>query len=478
MQPRADPHPPARSRSPAPAASRLKLHSWLHHTVIAVTLLGIASGFAQYAVTASLSDVATAFGADGASLREQVGLSATTVGIGLAIIRFASLGALPLASTADRLGRRRVMLTCMAIGLTLTVFAALSPSFWWFVAIIALGRPLLSTTNAVGAVVASEETTSEHRTKALALAIAGYGVGVGLVSLLRVPINSTFGFGFRGVFACVLVPLAALPLIGRLLAEPDRFVRLRSRLGAVAVSAGARVGSGPTSVAERADERVDQPVDEAVVEAPRPRLRGLTAVHPALRGRLLILVALTLMFNLVTGPVNTFLFFYAEGQLGISRASMAGAVIAAGLLGPVGLLVGRWAADHTGRRIAALVPQVLMAMSGVLIYSGTTIALVSGYWGGVLAQGAYGTAFGALSTEVFPTSHRATAQGWLAAAGVAGAVAGLVLFGAISDAASSFVTAALAMCVPCAVAAIGFLLLPETRGKELEESAPELNGVP
>jgi MFS family permease len=395
-----------------------------------------------------------------------VGLSTTTVGIGLAIIRFASLGALPLASTADRFGRRRVMMTCMAVGLTLTVFAALTPSFWWFVAIIALGRPLLSTTNAVGAVVASEETTSEHRTKALALAIAGYGVGVGLVSLLRVPINSTFGFGFRGVFACVLIPLAALPLIGRLLAEPDRFVRLRRRMGAMAVAAGVRAGSGPASTAE------------PVTVTPRPQLRALTAVHPDLRGRLLILVALAMMFNLVTGPVNTFLFFYAEGQLGVSRASMAGAVLAAGLLGPVGLLVGRWVADHSGRRIAALLPQVLMAMSGVLIYSGTTVALVGGYWGGVLAQGAYGTAFGALSTEVFPTSNRATAQGWLAAAGVAGAVAGLVLFGAISDAMDSFVTAAFAVCVPCAVAAIGFLLLPETRGKELEESAPELNVVP
>jgi inositol transporter-like SP family MFS transporter len=114
----------------------------------------------------------------------------------------------------------------------------------------------------------------------------------------------------------------------------------------------------------------------------------------------------------------------------------------------------------------------------VLAYSGSAVALIGGYWGGVLAQGAYGTAYGALTTEVFPTSFRATAQGWLAAAGVGGAVAGLVLFGAISDAMGSFVAAAFAVCAPCAVAAIGFLLLPETRGMELEESAPELTGGP
>jgi putative MFS transporter len=382
----------------------------------------------------------------------EVGLLTTTrVGIGLAIIRLASLGALPLSSMADRIGRRRVMLTCTAIGLALTAVAALSPSFWWFVAIFAIGRPLMSTANAVGAVVASEETTSAHRTKALALAIAGYAAGVGLVSLLRVPINSMFGWDFRGLFASALVLLAFLPLIGRLLGEPDRFVRLRSRRRGVA-----------------------RPLASAEVGAARPRLRALTAVRPDLRRRLFILVALAFVFNMVTGPINTFLFFYAEGELGVTRESMAGAVIAVGLLGPVGLLVGRWVADRLGRRLASILPQVVVAGAGVLLYSGTPVALIGGYWIAVIAQGAYGTAFGALSTEVFPTSNRATAQGWLVAAGVAGATVGLVLFGTITDVMDSFVAAALVVCVPCALTAAGYLLLPETRGQELEESAPEL----
>src|SRR5918996_605046 len=99
---------------PASAASRLNLHSWLHRTVIAV-----------------------------------FGLSGTTVGIGLAIIRFASLGALPLSSAADRIGRRTVMLWCTAAGLALTAMAAISPSFWWFVAIVAIRRPRLTAANAL-----------------------------------------------------------------------------------------------------------------------------------------------------------------------------------------------------------------------------------------------------------------------------------------------------------------------------------------
>ncbi|HSK96042.1 MAG TPA: MFS transporter, partial [Euzebyales bacterium] len=215
---------------------------------------------------------------------------------------------------------------------------------------------------------------------------------------------------------------------------------------------------------------------DAPTVATRPRLRALTAVHPALRQRLLILILLTFAVNFVTGPANTFLFFYAEGQLGISRASMAGAVVAAGVMGPAGLLIGRWAADRTGRRVASVLPHLVLSAAGIVMYSGGPVALAGGYWLAVLAQGAYGTAYGALTTEVFPTSNRATTQGWLAAAGVLGAVVGLVLFGAVSDATGSFVMAALAVCVPCAVTALGYLPLPETRGLELEESAPELSG--
>jgi MFS family permease len=322
--------------------------------------------------------------------------------------------------------------------LALTALAAFSPSFWWFVAIVALSRPLLSAAKAVGAVVAGEETTTAHRTRAMALAIAGYGIGVGLVTVVRVPISSGLGLGFRGLFALALVPLFSLPLIARLLEEPDRFLRLRNQAQAV-------------------------------------RRRPLADVRPDLRGRLLVVTGVSFAVNFVTGPANTFLFFYAEGSLGITRAAMAGATIAAGVLGLLGLVVGRWAADRLGRRPACVLAHVLLTAGGVLLYSGTSFALFAGYLLSVLIQGAYGPAFGALSTEVFPTSNRATAQGWLTAASVLGAVAGLILFGAVSDAVDSYVVGALAVCVPCALAATGYLALPETRGLELEQTAPEIS---
>jgi predicted MFS family arabinose efflux permease len=356
-----------RSRPPA----RLRLHGWRHPTIIAIALLGVVAGFAQFAPTASLSDVARTFGADGSA--EQVGLSATTVGLGLAIIRIASLGALPIASVADRIGRRQVLLWCVGIGLLLTGAAAITPSFWIFVAVVAISRPLFSATTAVGSVVASEETTSEHRTKAVALAAGGYGIGTGIASVVRVPLNDLLGVGFRGVFACALPLLLTLPLLAPMLGEPDRFVALRER------------------------------------RAPgvRPRLRPLSSIHPRLRGRLLLLTAVTFTFNLVTGPNNTYLFFYGEGRLGISPAMMAGVIIVSGVLGLAGLLLGRWTSDRAGRRPATIAFHLLMALSAVVAYSGSVPGLVGGFWAGILAQGAYGPSFGALSTG---SSRRASAR--------------------------------------------------------------------
>ena len=59
---------------------------------------------------------------------------------------------------ADRFGRRRMLLITVGAGLAVTVLAAASPSYWWFVAIFACGRPLLSASNGLAQVIAAEQT--------------------------------------------------------------------------------------------------------------------------------------------------------------------------------------------------------------------------------------------------------------------------------------------------------------------------------
>jgi MFS family permease len=433
--------PPPAGDSQAPSARRIRLHGWRHPAILALAATAMASGFAQFAATAALGDIARAFGKEtgaGGSVVAEVGLSGTTLGVGLAIIRLASLGAMPLAALADRHGRRRVLLGTVTAGLAVTAIAALSPGYWWFVALFALARPLLSTTNALDAVVAAEETETRDRAKAIALVTAGYGIGAGLNALVRGVAGE--GLGFRGLFALALVPLAATPLLARKLEEPDRYQRLR-------------VAADPAA-------------------AVQPRVLG--RIRADLRPRLRLLAVLAFAIAFVTGPANTFLFVYAENALGMSRSATAAMFLVAGPVGLVGLLLGRWATDTLGRRRTAGGTQAVVALACMLTYSGSRPAVVAGYLLGILAASAYGPSFGALSAELFPTSVRATVAGWLfGVAGVVGAVAGLVAFGRLADVLASFHGAAVLVAAPVVLASLLFARLPETRGRELEQTAPE-----
>jgi MFS family permease len=423
-----------------PSSSQVRLHGWRHPAIVAVAAATVAAGFAQFGATTALGDVARAFGAagEGTSVVAKVGLSGTTLGVGLAVVRLASLASLPLAALADGHGRRRVLLGCVTGGLAVTALAALSPGYWWFVALFALGRPMLSATNAIAGVVAAEETESRDRAKAIGLLTAGYGIGAGLTALVRGVAGD--GLGFRGLFALALVPLAATPLLARRLEEPDRYRRIRA-------------------------------AEDPQLAATRPPVLG--RVPPGLRPRLWLLAALAFAIAFVTGPVNTFLFVYAENALGMSRSSTAAMVLAAGPVGLVGLLIGRWAADRLGRRVTAAGTQAMVALAGMLTYSGSRAAVAGGYLLAVLVASAYAPSFGALGAELFPTVARATAAGWLVAAGVLGAVAGLVAFGLLTDALDSFATAAVVICAPVVLTCVLFARLPETRGLELEQSAPD-----
>jgi len=433
------PGPPTAGGPPAAETEGLRLHGWHHPAILTAAGLSVAAGFAQFGVTTALADVAKAFGepTGGASVAAKVGLSFTTLGIGLAIIRLAALGSLPLAGLADRLGRRRVLLGCSALGLTISVAAALSPTYWWFVALFALGRPLLTATNAVSAVIAAEETRSADRAKAIALVTAGYGIGAGLTAIVRGVAGDALSF--RGLFALLLIPLVAIPLLGRRLEEPERFEQARR------TSAGAR--------------------------ARRGRVLGRPAA--ALRPRLWLLTVLTAGLGFVTGPANSLLFVYSESVLGLGRSTTAVMVAAAAPIGLGGLLAGRWAADRLGRRRTAATTQAMVAGACMLTYSGSATGAITGYLVAIFASSAFAPAVGALASELFPTSVRATAAGWLSAGGVLGAVSGLVVFGLLVTALDNFWAAAVMVAVPVALLSPLFTRLPETMGLELEQSAPE-----
>lgn len=413
----------------------MELRGWLDPPVVALALMALASGFGQFGAVSALGDVAKTFGrvVHGTTIADQAGLSGTELGIGLAVLRLASLGGLPLAGLADRYGRRKMLLITCSLGLVFTVVAAASPGYWWFVVIFALGRPLLSATNALSQVGAAEETASTDRAKAIALIAAGYGVGGGLTAVIHGLVGS---IGFRGVFALAVVPLAGIVVVRRWLVEPRRFT-----------VAAAAVGEHPLPV--------------------------LGPVGHVFRRRLLVVSALAFAVSVITGPANSFVFVYAQNVEKFSGGIVAAMVVVAGVFGLVGLFVGRFLSDYFGRRPTCAVAMVAMAFTGVLAYSGSRAALFVGYELGILAASTFAPGAGALVNELFPTSVRASVAGWNVAAGVAGAVIGLVAFGSVADVGSRFAIGATVTFLPALVAIALFLLLPETNRKEPEELWPE-----
>lgn len=419
--------------------TRPRLVGWRDRVVLGVVLAAFASGFGQFGEVAALGSVARTFGhsARTGTLSAQVGLSATLLGVGLAVIRLASLGALPLTALADRMGRRRMLLATVAVGLVATIVAAASPGYWWFVALFALGRPFLSSTNALAQVSAAEQTASSGRAAAVALVAAGYGVGAGLTAIIHSLWSSALGF--RGVFALAVVPLALVPLMARWTTEPDRFTLAAAD---------------------------DHPVPV------------LGAVGRDVRGRLAVMAALAFAVAFVTGPANTFVFLFAQNVVHLAGGVVAVMVVGAGVTGLAGLLAGRWLTDHAGRRPTGALGLVGIIVFGTLTYAGTSASLIVGYLLAVLAGSVFAPAIGSLVNELFPTAVRASAAGWFLVAGVIGAVCGLVVFGAVAQVDDRFSLAALVTFLPVVAAALLFLAVPETRGLEPEDLWPTAGTVP
>ena len=323
---------------------QLLLHGWTDPAVVGLGIVALAAGFGQFGLTATLGDVARHFGhvLNGSRSPTRPGCRAPSSASDWPSSGWPHSGGLPIASLADRVGRRRVLLFACGLGLAITAASAASPGYWWFVVIFAFGRPFLSAAYAVAQVGAAEETASAQRASAMALVAAGYAVGAGATAVLygvhrtraRVPGGPRAGPR----------PLIALPFVARWVPEPDRFVQ-----------------------AERSPDR---------------RRPVLGAVARPYRARLVLVTSLVFSLAVITGPANSFVFLYSQNVKRFPGYAESAMVVGAGILGFGGLLAGVRLANRIGRRPTAMGAMVGIGASGIACYSGSGPALVVGYLSG------------------------------------------------------------------------------------------------
>lgn len=368
-----------------------------------------------------------------ASLMSDLGMATPTAGLlGSVTLVASAAGGMLFGVVADRYGRTRALMGSILIYSVFTAMCGLAQN----VAQLAVFRVLLGLGMggewASGAALVSETWPAEHRGKALGFMQSSWAIGYGLAAAVTAIVLPAWGW--RAVFFVGVLPAFFTIWVRRRVREPEIWRAQRARGAA---------GSFGDIFAEG-------------------------------RGR--VTLAVTLM-NACTmfawWGFNLWLPGYlslpaSQGGVGLGTTTMAGFVIAMQVGMWFGYVTFGFASDLFGRR-RAYVTYLLAAAVLMFVYVSVRTPLVLLLLGPFVAFFATGyfSGFGAVTAELYPTAIRATAQGFTYNIGrVASAVAP---FAVGSLAVTRGFSAALSICsVAFVLAAVFWIWIPETRGRELE----------
>jgi AAHS family benzoate transporter-like MFS transporter len=368
-------------------------------------------------------------------IAKELAIEARDTGFTLGVIRLGGLGALLMIPLADRLGRRRVFLAAL-VGMSVGTFAtALSQSAWQFALAQMLTRSFLLSVQALGIVILVEELPAGHRASGLGLLGVLGGLGFGLAAGLYAAIDLV-PFGWRALYGVGLVPLLLLPFFRRSLKETTRFEREKPKQGVHPL----RAWLEPVAqLARTHPERV------AVV--------GLAGVFGAASG--------IAFFQYTSLFVQTF--------HGWSPGHYTLLVLGGGMIGVFGNVVGGRGSDRFGRRRIGFLGYALMPLCIGLFVLGPSATLVPAWGLAVLFGTAADVVVRALATELFPTSHRAAAGGWLIGVQTVGWSLGLFGVGLLTRVETDLPLVIAGVSLAGFVGALAVLRVPETHDRELEE---------
>lgn len=137
-------------------------------------------------------------------------------------------GAYLIGVVSDLVGRKPLLLLCVALFSASMVAAALAPSLGWFIAARFIGGLGLGGVISVAAALTIEYSPPHKRNLNFALMYSGYPLGVLLASLSSMAWLQAHGWQL--IVALGALPLVLLPVIARLLPESIEFLVQQGRL--------------------------------------------------------------------------------------------------------------------------------------------------------------------------------------------------------------------------------------------------------
>jgi len=360
----------------------------------------------------------------------------------LAAVRTGGFVAFLLLPLADRLGRRRVFLgsiLCMSLGTFATAFVRTPEEF---VAAQVFARTFMLMAASAGIVMLAEELPAEHRGWGIgilgALSAFGHGLGAALFALVDV-----LPFGWRALYLVGALPLLALPAMRRSLRETTRFTALRAQRGLD--------GDGGWLAWIR-----------SVVALLRSSPRRAATIGIA-------------AFAHAFGGIAVFQFAskFVQEDHGWAPWQYSIMLLAGGGIGIVGNVVAGRLSDRVGRRSVGVAAYVLYPLAAIAFYQGPELALGLCFALIVFASSAGDVILRAFSAELFPTSQRGAAAGLFTLLQTFGFVGGLLLVGRGLAEVPDLPLVISAVSLTLVVVGICVLLLPESRGRELETLSQE-----
>ena len=370
-------------------------------------------------------------------IQHGLNIAEKTIGSMASIITLGSLLAPIITSQADRRGRRKLLLaTFVAFNLmsALTAFAWGETSF---VVLKFLTITFSSAEGAIALVIVVEEMNSDIRGLAVgvlgAISAGGFALAaIGFAVIEKVP------FGWRGLFAFGFLPVLLIFPLWKLLPESNRY-----QSGAKAM--------GPRGFVDP--------------------FRALLSSYP----ERFMMVSAVMFLNAMGGtPAGLLQAKFLQEVHAWTPMNVSTLIFLGGGIGLLGNIVAGNLSDSIGRRsLGTLMLLLAPAMWAVFFRSAGKIMI--GSWVlSLFAQTSASTILNTFSAELFPTSHRSTAQSVIAVAGTLGGSAGLmlesILYGVIGD---HWHAVTILMAGSVAAAIIVAIFFPETAGSELDMISPE-----
>jgi MFS family permease len=352
--------------------------------------------------------------------------------LGSVMLVAAAAGGVSFGWIADRFGRTRALMLSVALYSLFTFACGFASSLAAFVVFrIFLGLGMGGVWSS-GAALVSESWPSECRGKALGLMQSGWAIGYAAAVLVSGFVQPRYGW--RAVFFVGILPSLFALWVQRAVKEP-------------AIWTAASLAKAPSA---------------GFLSIFKSGIGGLTVVLTLMNTCTLFAwwgFNLWLPSYLKSAP--------AQGGAGLSSATTTGYlfVMQAGMW--VGYVTFGFISDRIGRKtsyVAYLITAAVL-LSVYVTVRNPTLLLVLGPCVAFAATG-YFSGFGAVTAEIYPTSIRATAQGFTYNIGRLASAAAPYLVGTLADT-HGFGSALLVCSGAFMMAAVLWIWIPETKGRAL-----------